>query len=498
MTHVHAALRHASDRPDSLAFQQGELRTSYGALQARADQLTVWLMAHGVQRGDRVILWTPSCAEMASALLATWAVGALAVLVDPNSHADTYRHVYGAVSPKVVWHLESAAPPATLGAEQCLDACHPDAPLHYRPRPPLPTEPASILFTSGSTGLPKGVVQSHGNLARGARAVAASMGLSERDRLLCPVPWSFDYGFVNLQLTLLHGLPHYLPPAGGGPFGIAKAVEAVRPTVFVGVPAVLPFAIPALKGAGGASLRAITNTGGAIPAKLQERIFADLPRADLYLNYGLTESYRTSLLDPSLARSHPTSVGRAIAGVEVVLLDDDYQLVAPGELGQIVHRGDYLFLGYWGDPDTTAQKLRDDPLALPQQPHAAKVLFTGDQGVFDDEGLLYFKGRGDRQLKSMGVRVSPDEVEAILRHEAGWITDVGVYGRPHETLGHEICAAVVVEGPEAAEPIKALRALAKRLPAHLGPRRWAVLPSLPRTHTGKVDYQALLRGTDEA
>jgi len=489
MVHPAAVRRHALEHPDAPAIVQGDEVTSFGELQARADHLTAWLLSKGAHRGDRVVLWLSPSPDMAAALLAVWAAGHIAVLVDPNVHETTYRHVVQTVSPAVVLHDESHPPPRHLGPEVSLQQV-PTLTLGVRPRDALACEPASILFTSGSTGMPKGVVQSHGNLERGARAVASTLALSRKDRLLCPVPWSFDYGYVNLQMTLCLGLPHYLPEAGG-PFEIAKAVDRHRPTVFVGVPAALPFALGALRGSGGASLRAITNTGGAIPAALMERLLAELPQAELFLNYGLTESYRSSLLPPSLAPTHPTSVGRGIPGVEIVIVDEEGRVVPDGEEGQIVHRGDYLFRGYWGNPDATTTRLRPDPLAPPEVPHAPMALFTGDQGRLDDQGLLYFLGRTDRQLKSMGVRVSPDEVEAMLRL-APMVADVAVWGRKQETLGHEICAAVVPT-PGQTVDVATLRAYGKSLPPHAVPRRWHILDALPRTHSGKVDYPALER-----
>src|SRR5262249_51876884 len=150
---------------------------------------------------------------------------------------------------------------------------------------------------------------------------------------------------------------------------------------------------------------------------------------------GLTETYRTSYLDPAAVRERRTSIGRAIPGVDIVILRDDGTPAAPGESGQIVHRGDYLALGYWNDPEATACALRPDPLAPPGCPTPPLSFYTGDLGHFDADGFLYYDGRRDRLIKSMGVRVSPDEVEQII-HASGLLIEAAVFSRAHEMLGH--------------------------------------------------------------
>ena len=163
--------------------------------------------------------------------------------------------------------------------------------------------------------------------------------------------------------------------------------------------------------------------------------------AEIVLNYGLTETYRTSFLDPKLVRQRPSSIGKAIPGVDVVIVRDDGTIADADEEGHIVHRGDYICLGYWGDPESTAQTLRPDPLVPGERAIPGHALFTGDYGRIDKEGFLYFHGRRDHQLKSMGVRVSPTEVEQLLNN-SGLVNEVAIFGMPQDLIGDEIWAAL--------------------------------------------------------
>jgi non-ribosomal peptide synthetase component F len=161
-------------------------------------------------------------------------------------------------------------------------------------------------------------VQSHGALRRGARSVASTMALGPQDRLLCGVPWTFDYGYVNLQLTLSTGATHVLPDKPASPFAVPPALDRHKPTVLAGIGSLFAMVVGALPSLDTTALRAVTNTGGTIPAPVLDALFGALPQAEVFLNYGLTESYRTACLDPALARARPTSIGRGIPGVEVV------------------------------------------------------------------------------------------------------------------------------------------------------------------------------------
>jgi acyl-CoA synthetase (AMP-forming)/AMP-acid ligase II len=186
----------------------------------------------------------------------------------------------------------------------------------------------------------------------------------------------------------------------------------------------------------------------------------------------------------------PTSIGRAIPGVEVAILRDDGTEAGPDEIGEIVHRGEFVFLRYWGDPEATARARRPDPLAPEAGRDSAPALFTGDLGRMDADGFLYFEGRRDHMIKSMGVRVSPVEVEELLL-ASGLVEEAAVFGIPHPVNGQEVCAAVVSQAPPE-ETRKALVRFARQeMSAYMIPRRYLLLDSLPRTSSGKVDYPAL-------
>ena len=279
------------------------------------------------------------------------------------------------------------------------------------------------------------------------------------------------------------------------PIGMCEAIERHRPTVLAGVPSVFTYllrGVSPFRTTDLSSIATVTNTGGTIPAPILEELFALLPHARFFLNYGLTESYRTSCLDPSLAKERRASIGKPIPGVDVAIVREDGSIAGPNEVGEIVHRGDYLFLGYWNDPDATAHALKPDPLAPAGVPGPPRALYTGDLGYLDEHGFLFFAGRGDNQLKSMGVRVGPADVEDLL-YRSGLVKEAAVVGRKHEMQGDEVCAFVVpVDGVDNA--VFQLGQYARRaMSPYMVPRRFFVVSELPKTPNRKVDYPALRR-----
>lgn len=485
-----ALLATATRLPERDAILRGDERLSFAAWVERSLDFADFLLERGAGQGERVLLWLEPSGEMAAALFGVWAAGGVPVLLDPAVRAPQLEHALSTVRPRLVLRSADAPLPGGLGESLAVDVA--DVPARRGARAVLPAPapleaPASIVFTSGSTGRPKGVVQSHANLLRGATTVAEYTGVTADERLLCGVPWAFDYGFVQLQMAALTGATQILaaPP---NPQGICSALERHRATIFAAVPSQLSYLLQGIspfRDTDLSSLHTVTSTGGRIPPSVIEEMLSLLPEARWILNYGLTESYRTSYLDPALVRQRPTSIGRPIPGVDVVIVRGDSTLAEPDEIGEIVHRGAGVFMCYWDDDEATARALRPDPI----DPNAPPALFTGDLGRCDSEGLLHFEGRNDRQLKVMGVRVSPEEVEDELRR-SDLVCDVAVFGRAHDLLGHELWAAVVpaAEGDVRRQLVKLARRL---LSPNMTPRRWLMLESLPRTTSGKIDYVTL-------
>lgn len=484
--------------PRRTAIVTGDRRVTFAWWYRHATRWGQELRILGVQRHDRVVVWMRPSPDTAVVMLGIWAAGGIVVLMDPDAGGPHLRHAVDRARPVAIVRGPGAPVPETDGPlPPVIDAADVDTFAHAPDlavpgESALPTDPASIVFTSGSTGGPKGVTQSHGHLLRACRAVGGYLGLTASDSLLCPVPWAFDYGFGQLLSTIVLGTPHVLP-ATNNPLGVCAAIEEHRPTVFAGIPSLFSYllrGVSPIRSTDVSSVRIVTNTGGAIAPPILEDALGRFAHARIFLNYGLTETYRTAFLDPALVRDHPTSIGRAIPGVAVAILREDGSVAAPREEGEIVHRGDYICLGYWSDPDATARAIRPDPLAPPGAGVATRALFTGDHGVIDEHGLLYFRGRRDHQLKSMGVRVSPTDVEDLL-HRSTLVTQAAVFGIKHDFLGDEVWAAVVpADGLEHAP--RALKHYARGVMSpHMAPARYLVLEDLPKTHTGKIDYAAL-------
>jgi acyl-coenzyme A synthetase/AMP-(fatty) acid ligase len=468
----------------------GERVISYGALRAMADAFSGDLARRGVGPGARCLFWSANSPELAAAILAAWRLGAIIVLVNDEAPTTHFAHAASLTRPAVAL----VEPQRHESARDAIDAvivpllCPQEtgsgsigaARVHDH-------EPASILFTSGSTGLPKGVAQSHANLLAGCRMVAEHLGLAQEDRIICPIPWSFDYGYGQLLSTLLLGVTQILPEARN-PFSFCDAVTRHRPTILASLPSFLAMLIRGvspIRETDVSSLRLVTNTGGKIAPALFEDMLALFGHCDISLNYGMTETYRSAGLPVDLARQHPESVGFAYPGVSLNVLREDGTEAAPGETGEIVHRGPGVFLGYWGNPEASAKVRRPDPLWPLDGIAPPMAVFSGDLGWKDEQGLLYIKGRRDRLIKSMGVRVSPDEIEAIIRR-SGLVRDVAVVGVPHELMGEMVVAAITV--PDQAEDvIRALKVFARDTMSNfMQPREYRIVDQFPLTPNGKT------------
>jgi acyl-CoA ligase (AMP-forming) (exosortase A-associated) len=340
---------------------------------------------------------------------------------------------------------------------------------------------AAILYTSGSTGGPKGVVLSHRNVIAGAESVAGYLGHTADDTVLSVLPLSFDAGFSQLTTTFISGahvvLANYLMPRE-----IVRLCAQHHVTALTCVPPLwLQLAALEWPAEAAESLRYFANTGGRMPKATLDRLRELFPQAAPYLMYGLTEAFRSTYLDPAQVDRRPDSIGRAIPNAEVLVVRQDGTPCDPGEHGELVHRGALVSLGYWNDPERTDQRFRPAPgTGSAVRPELA--VWSGDTAYRDEEGFLYFVGRTDEMIKSSGYRISPAEIEEAA-YATGLVGEAVALGVADERLGHRV--VLVVDGPCDVEVLG--KALAQALPRYMLPHSTVVLGTLPRSVNGKFD-----------
>lgn len=217
-----------------------------------------------------------------------------------------------------------------------------------------------------------------------------------------------------------------------------------------------------------------------------------LPTTRIFLMYGLTEAFRSTYLPPEELDRRPTSMGKAIPDTEILVVDEQGQPCKAGEVGELVHRGPTVSMGYWGQPELTARVLKPHPFLPPELGDSEKVCYSGDLVKMDEDGFLYFVGRRDNMIKSSGFRISPTEVEEVL-FQSNKLQHAAIIGVPDEILGQSIKAFVVPKEGESLDVQALLAFCAEKLPRHMIPKTVEVLNTLPKTPSGKIDYPALRR-----
>jgi len=217
-----------------------------------------------------------------------------------------------------------------------------------------------------------------------------------------------------------------------------------------------------------------------------------LTSTQVFLMYSLTEAFRSTYLPPEELDRRPTSMGKAIPDTEILVLNEQGGICKPGEVGELVHRGPTVSLGYWNRPEDTARALRPNPLLPPEMGDCERVCYSGDLVKTDEDGFLYFVGRRDTMIKSSGFRISPTEVEEVL-FQTGRVRGAAVIGIPDEVLGQSIKAFVVPRDGNALDGAELQAICAEKMPRYMVPKAIEVLPELPKTSSGKVDYPSLRR-----
>lgn len=364
----------------------------------------------------------------------------------------------------------------------------PEQPLR---RQAISMDLAAILYTSGSTGQPKGVCLSHQNLIAGAQSVSQYLHNTADDILLAVLPLSFDYGLSQVTTGLLVGakvvLMEYLLPRD-----VIRQVEKHQVTGLAAVPplwvqlAALEWPVSTQH-----SLRYITNSGGAMPEATLNQLKQLLPNTAPYLMYGLTEAFRSTYLEPAELDNRPNSMGKAIPNAEILVLREDGTECDANEPGELVHRGVHVSLGYWNAPEKTAERFK--PLSSDSQYLPEVAVWSGDTVTRDEEGFLYFIGRKDDMIKCSGYRISPAELEDTLYHFE-LVDEVAAIGIPHKQLGHAVMLVIKLTDATSsdADSTKAIKRFCQQqLPNYMQPKHIEFVEQLPRNANGKIDRPTL-------
>jgi amino acid adenylation domain-containing protein len=498
--------------PDKVALVCDGRRTTFSCLHKQVTALAATLAAHGVQRGDRVVIFADNTVETAVAFWAALTANAVATILSTQTKAQKLTYLLNdCAASTVISHtrylgiLESAlhdcpsvrtlivagtegglaAPPDAVSWESALAQGRDQPPPERRN---IDIDLAAIVYTSGSTGEPKGVMLTHRNMMAASTSISTYLQNIEDDVILAALPFSFDYGLYQMIMAWQRGARLVLERSFAYPTDVLRKVVSERVTGLPGVPTVFA-TLAAMKNLGEfdlSSIRYITNTAAALSLR-QIRFLTELcPRARVYSMYGLTECKRCSYLPPEDLARKPTSVGIPIPNTECWIVDEADRRLGPNEVGQLVVRGANVMRGYWGKPDATARRLRPGPLP------GEMVLYTGDLCRMDEEGYLYFVARMDDVIKCRGEKIAPTEVERALLDIPG-VREAAVVGLPDEVQGHLVGAFVVLEDDSGLSDKSIQVECRKRLESRLVPTLVSVVPTLPKTSSGKTDKRAILQ-----
>lgn len=494
-----------------------DVRWTWRALQERVDRLASAFLGLGLERGDRVAIWSPNCAEWVLVQLATARIGVILVTINPAYRASELHYALELVgcralvlaerfktsdyvamlleiapefadvsqsgSPRGPGDLEyviqigGAARANFIALDELLGTPLDEAGLQARQATIQPEDPINIQFTSGTTGSPKGATLTHHNILNNALFVGDRMGLGRDDRVCIPVPLYHCFGMVMGVLNcLVRGAAMIFPGEAFEPGGVLQAIATEKCTALYGVPAMfiaeLSYENRAMFDL--SSLRTGIMAGAPCPSDVMRRVIADMHMTDVTICYGMTETSPVSFqtLSDAAFDTRVDTVGSVHPHVEAKLVDASGHVVPMGEVGEILVRGYGVMSGYWNDPERTAQVV--DP---------AGWMHTGDLGMLDEQGRCRIVGRSKDMIIRGGENIYPAEIENFLfRHPQ--VVEAAVFGIPCDRYGEQVCAWLRVKEETTAEDV--ISFCEGQIAHYKIPRVIRFVESFPVTATGKL------------
>ena len=493
--------------PEKTAVICGKRRLSYASLKDTSDRLAADLLERGFPRQARGLIWLLPSEDVVISLFAILKAGGVFSIINPQVKAGKAAFLIFDSGAEVLITDRRHYRELMAGSPDCPSLKHviltdgssgdtdgPDGvevhsyqellrsdPVRNLPFKSDPSDLAALIYTSGTTRQPKGVMMTHQNMSVAAESIITYLESKQDDIILNTLPLSFDYGLYQVLMALKFGGTVVLESSFSYPFKIIERLCSEDATIFPIVPTMAAI-LMRLKDLGRyrfPALRTITSTGQVLLPKYIEGLKSIFPGARIYSMFGLTECKRVSYLPPGELSRRPSSVGKAIPNTETFILDENGQVVTQaGVVGELVVRGPHIMQGYWNRPEETAEVLRSHP-------DLGEILRTGDLFKMDEEGYLYFVARRDEMIKVSGERVSPREVEKVLC-EIPDVMEASVIGVEDEILGSAVKAFVVLRDGSAVKSREIIRLAALSLEAFMVPKEVKIMTSLPQSLHGKT------------
>jgi len=499
MTSIGDYLRLAAKyNPDKIALVTKTSQITYAALSQAADSLSSWLLAKGLYKGERVVIYAENSVETVISIFGILGAGGCIVIQNPTTPLERIQYITENCNAQFLISQADNISSINQSAQswKCTlqfisigaaiaESVGFDEVTRFPIASSFPEltgdDLAAIIYTSGSTGKPKGVTLTHRNIDIVVETVIQYLENNEKDIILCVLQLSFGYGLLQLFATFKTGAKLILEKGITFPYEIIKRITQERITGFAGTPTMyaILFQLKDLGKEDFSSLRYITNAAAALPATFVPILRKVFPSTKIYLMHGLTECLRTTYLPPDEVELRPTSVGKGMANVDLWLEDEEGNKIEDGRPGELVIRGPNIMLGYWNDPEATAKRIRKSKNS------PEKVLYAGDLFRRDENGYFYFVARMDDVIKCRGEKVSPIEVEDVI-YKLEEVLEVRVIAVPDEILGQAVKVEIVLKEGKLLSDRQVKAYCRQHLEDYKIPKYVEFVTSLPKTLGGKI------------